>query len=375
MSPSPGTRVRVGSTLLEVLAEDRDLVWLAEFFRPALEVADGGGSPPAARVRLGRDPDRYARLRERLGSREPEPFEAFTLDGGFAVLPGFRDDRQWRWAFDARRHTFFGVDPTAREVDVLTESPAPEARLGLMRVVRELVWATRLGLGELPLHASGFVLGGRASLVCGRRRSGKTSLLIHALRGGADLLANDRILVASGVQPVARPVPTIVSIRKGTLERFEGCRERFDAARYDRARTIAECAPGIARGAPSTRREDRLPGISPAQLARLFHRELVGEAPIERILFASIDPAAEGLALEPLTREEGAREIEENRMLPSRPGRLAGLFLPVGADPRIPDDGERVPLSRLASAVQVFRCRIGRGAYAAPIERIQAGAC
>jgi hypothetical protein len=78
-------------------------------------------------------------------------------------------------------------------------------------------------------------------------RTGKTTLMIFAcLHGGARFMVNDRVLIARGASAwLVRGVPTVVTVRPGTLDYFPDLRRRIAAERPHAIFTAAECADGV----------------------------------------------------------------------------------------------------------------------------------
>ena len=137
-----------------------------------------------------------------------------------------------------------------------------------MRVVRELLVAGAKAADRLlDLHAAAFATSVGAVLLVGPKQAGKTTLLTHFLRcQQVSLIANDRVLVdVEPVPPIAFGVPTLVSVRKGTLELFP------DLRRTPNERPAifhSEESPESAIFDASYAAPSRDFGLSPAQLAQ-----------------------------------------------------------------------------------------------------------
>jgi hypothetical protein len=353
--------LRCGPAAIEVLSQDAaSLAWLAEFLAPAF-----GRTPtrrPHHRVFFDVAPARYAALQRRLRSAPTREIEGFGFDGHFSRHASFGDEEGRTWAYDPAG-AFIGVDEAAREILVVARRDAPRARLALMRVVRELAVSAQLRAGLLPVHGAAFAARGGAVLICGPKRAGKSSLLVHALTCGGAFLSNDRVFVDASARPRATPMPTIVMLREGTLSLFPSLRRDFERARYDRSRTLAECAPGVARRTPRARPGFDRPGISPAQLCDLLGAPMRAAAPVRALLFPRIDPRARGLALHRLAPARARSRLARPLMKPSHPMRLAALFSPARRRESVPATAERDACHQLASRVPAFECRLGPQAY------------
>jgi len=336
--------------------------WLAEFLSPAFEVGVGDRRADH-RIEIVADPAEHDRLHVGLETAQLGCLEGFTFDGRFSLHRGWVDAEGRLWAHDERYDAFYGVWGTAASrVRLVLRGPGEDARIATLRTVRELATTAQLRAGRLPLHAAAFLHRSRAMLVCGPKRAGKTTLLVHALRGGAEFLSNDRVLIAPGQEPIARAMPTIVMLRDGTLRHFAGLTAAFEDAAFDRARTLDECAPGVPRPAPRASQDFDRPGISPAQLCRLLGVPMRGAAPVGGILLPVVDPRVRGTVLEPLSSARAARALADNLLAGSRPTRASRVF---AAGPRLEVDPqtEAKRCRLLAARVPAWTCRLGPDAY------------
>ncbi len=372
MSPDP-LRLRYEGLTLEVAYSDAALgAWLAEFLSPAFEVL-GVGRRPDHRVHLVNAPAEHVRLHEVLKTAPLEDLEGFTFDGSFSRHRGWTDADGQLWVHDERYDAFYGVGGGAAQVRVVFGDDAAGARIAAMRVLRELTTTAQLRSARLPLHASAFLHEGQAVLVCGPKQSGKTTLLVHALRCGADFLSNDRVLVSGGARPIARPMPTIAMLREGTLRRFEGFRRSFEEAAFDRTRTLAECAPGVERPVPRAGRGFDRPGISPAQLCRLLGARMRGAAYVGKILLPVIDPGVRGMVLEPLAPDAVASALQENLLAASRPTRASRIFAAMPR-PELSREMEARGCRQLAERAPGYVCHLGPDAFERDLRDILASA-
>ncbi|MCK6461225.1 MAG: hypothetical protein L6Q95_15185, partial [Planctomycetes bacterium] len=242
-------RLAYGRLVIAVEGHEAPLAWLREFLGAPFEGA-APHAPPDHTLRLA-----YAEPPPVTG----EEVEVFSLDGDFVRLPSRRgSDGALILRDDAQQ---VGYEIRADSTAILAPADGPALRLAMLRVVREIATAHALGLGHLHLHAAAVDARGPVVALAGPRRSGKTTLLLHALlSGGVRYVTNDRLLVDLGADPpLARGMPAIVTLREETLARFPDFAARLAASAYSRERTLAEAAR--ARGARSN--------LSPAQLRAL----------------------------------------------------------------------------------------------------------
>jgi len=355
-------RLRHGPVAIDVLSDDAaSLVWLAEFLGPSF--AKRASGRPDHRVLFGVGPALYARVAGRLREARGRQLDGFGFDGRFSRHASVRDASGRTWVRDPHCAVLHGVDAAASEVLVAARRTGDRSRVALMRAVRELSISALLRAGRLPVHAAAFADRGGAVLICGPKRSGKTTLLVHALARGGAFLSNDRVFVDVARAPTATPMPTIVMLRDGTLSHFPRLLADFERARYDRARTLRECAPGVVRPAPRARRGFERPGISPAQLCALLGAKVRASGRVRAIVFPRIDPRARGLELRALTPALARARLARSLMTSSHPTRVSALFSPDRRRETLPARAEREACGRLAERVPAFECRLGAEAY------------
>jgi hypothetical protein len=366
---APPDRLRLGGGpfAVDVRGDRAALAWLVEFLGPSLAPVPVTAAAPDAEVAFRASPGEHERLRREAAAASPVERDAFTLDGSFARVRAWTAADGTTRAHDAELDAFYAIAAGARAVDVVVDRAEGRARIAWLRVVRELATVAFARAGLLPVHGAGFSDEKGAVLVLGPRRSGKTSLLVHALRGGASYLANDRAFVDASASPTARGMATIVALRDGTLDLFPDLRAAYEGARFDRDRTIAECAPGVDRPTPRVGPGFERAGIGPAQLCRLLGASMTAEAPVRALLFPRVDPEARGLVLEPLDGRAALEALSRSLLEPSEPARLSEVFAPDRAGTSVPAETERDTCRRLVERAPSFACRLGRDAFAGDV--------
>jgi len=357
-----GLRLRYGPTVTDVTARDPDvLVWLAEFFAPSFEVAECDANSPDHRVAFRADPERIARLVEARDTAT-DVLDAFTLDGRFTQNPTWTDEDGSTWVADEERDLFLRTTGDASRIDVVAGASEGPARILLMRVVRELAASAMVQAGCLPVHGAAIVVDDEVVLICGPKRAGKTTLLVHALHCGAAFAANDRVFV-DGLDPaMARGMPTIIKLRSGTVDRFEGLRSRFETARYDWTRTLRSCAPGIDRPDGHIASGGRR-GISGAQLCRLADVRMERGGRVRAVLFPRIDASIRGLVVERRSPAASLDDMRGSLLKPSNPTRTSNVLTPRGESVTLSVERESELCRRLIEHVPVYTCRLGPDAY------------
>ena len=273
------------------------LQWLREFLTPAFALhrvaggdggARGGGSAPRISLRIDAN-----RSRELLAAgADGGEVDAFVLDSGVVRLPTWRHHKGPA-VFDESTQVFYIVD--GHHTIVLSAVDRPAVRIALMRVIRELASNHAVDRGALLLHAAAFAINGRAVIVAGPKRAGKTTLLLQALETGqATYLGNDRVVISPSTNgPTARGMPTIVSIRASSLPLLPALTERLTRHCYHFRSTLAEVHAVEQNAKPAAVDPVSRQTLTPAQLCELTTSRAVAWAPASLLLFPQFDGARE----------------------------------------------------------------------------------
>lgn len=351
---------RCGAAVVEVQGDDPDSArWLAEFLTPWFEpVALGQGE---LSVQLTCSAAAFAALECRAAAATLHPVACFALDSQVVSLPSWAGDDGGTVVADREHGCFYRV--RRRAVEIIAQPGVCRLRVGLMRVVRELAVARILANESvLDLHAAAFAVGDRAVLLAGPKGAGKTTLLVNVLASGrASLLANDRVLVDAGAHPErAFGMPTLVSVKEGTLQLFPNL--RLDA--HERP-ALLHAGEMRSRDAGASGGDDapRVFALSPGQLARRLGAGTAQSAPLAAIVFPEISPTVDTWLLEPLAQAEAAGRLRACRY-GARLGRRPRTVFEESADGRLcrPEEQAAV-VHRLAARLPFLRCRLGRDAY------------
>lgn len=346
------------------------LDWIVEFLGPAFGAGEAA-TAAVRRVELVLDSEEFAARRRQLQEQPSRPLECFTLDGRFQVHPAADMPGSGTWFRDDAAPALVEVGNASR-VRVVAPEDGPDVRVTWMRVIRELATTRAHELSWLPLHGATLRReDGRGVVLAGPKRSGKTTLLLYGLaRLGARFVSNDRLFAAE--EPEAWRVhgmPTVVSVREGTLAQLPALAARFLDTRHRFHRTLAESE----RGSPAARRRPDVTCLSGAQLCDLLGCEAEAQAPLTAVLLPRIDPSVEGLVLRKLdAAEAAARLLDDGLLLAARPPRPSPAFAtraPDGAPDGAPDPGAlSARCLRLAQAVPCWEARLGPRVYAGATE-------
>jgi len=322
----------------EVEADSSLLRWLEEFF-PNTSL-DPISQESVWRVRVNH------------GSARPEgaPMgtqQGFTFDGRFSEHRATKDEHGRWWIADATEALAYLLDRRERTVDIISQASESPTRVAVLRVVRELATTACLRDGQLPIHGAAFARNdGSAVMVCGPKGAGKSSLLVHALRSGATYLANDRMMLEPAVPFVTHGMPTIVSLRPGMLDLFEGLKAKLEHHHM--------------------RSPDGSVWLTPTKFRRLFDAPKLERAPLGLLLFPRVDTSLRGLRFERLPRDHCASALAENLLRASDPIQSSEVFK-LGEKREVLESRFATDVCRMvAREVPAFRCVVGLESFDTP---------
>lgn len=344
----PAAGYSFGSASVDVDTDAADtLRWLTEFLTPWVDETAFGHADVRVSVTCSRSA--FDDLEHRSSAARLIP--CFALDSQLVTLPGW-DDRGGAVLADTELGCFYQVH--GHHVDIVGRPGERRVRLGLMRVVRETLAAQRLIQGQfLDLHTAAFEVEQRAVLVAGPKNAGKTTLLCYALASHrARLIANDRVFVdVDQVPGTVYGVPTLASVRPGTIQFFPGLRREFD-----------EHPMRFHTGERDLSSRGREFGLSPGQLAQRLGALCVRSAPLAAVVFPDVVDDTDTWTVEALSAVEGLALLGMCFYGAHREGSSRTIL--AGLSGAVPPSGEaHVVAGRLAEKVRFFRCRLGPRAY------------
>ncbi len=334
-----------------------DATWLREFLLPWF--APSGGAPDVT-VKLTVDKSRFEELLAE-GARGGQR-RLFMLDTRTVDLPCWQAAGQEKAFYHAAHCLFFLV--RGQTIELVAAEPQADSRIDIMRTIRELAMGVAQLSGHRFLHASAFAVGDRAALISGPREAGKTSLLTYALtHAPGGFIGNDRVLAKTrGTATRIRGMPTIVSIRDGTMDLFPGMREEI-AARYYRSRaTLAEAQRPATIAGMVVKQGGA--SITPRQFCTLLQCDPVPEAQATVLLFPRQTGRPGGLELHPLNAAEASARLQRGLFGHIGPDRLSDVFTvfpPHLVRRQAPDD--TALCRQLATAVPAWECLLGQDSY------------
>ena len=333
------------------------LRWLEEFFGPC-ETREPEG-PEVCEVRLSIDSGRHTAMR-RDEHGDQRRIDAFALDGGFAGLTLLSDTPAARLLRDEKSASFVTIGTGGHAVQIVAAADHARVRVLLMRVVRELAMLESLRRGDRLVHAAAAVHRGRAILIAGQKRAGKTTTLLGLLSTGeARYLSNDRVLVdLFSAPPMAYGLPTVAKVRADTLDYLPrltappGGRHYLTSREYDEGSSLLN----------PTRRPDH--SMSPAQLCRWLDVTAMAAAPIGLMVFVRVDPSVERFALRRLDSAEATDRLRDSLFSSGPSGLVSEAFGREWQARTGFDDARLLPLQ--AQGVTACECRVGPRAFYPP---------
>jgi hypothetical protein len=337
------------------------LRWLREFLTPAFE----SGPPEVGEwcVEVDEDQARYAALMRQGRCPGAVPVACFALDHDFIHLPSWSGPSGTHTVVDEESRAAYEVDRRQRSVRLIAAPRQRAVRKALMRVVRELAMDHVQRRGDLLLHAAALTVGGRGVVIAGPKDAGKTTLLIQLLRhGAARYVSNDRVVVSlADTHPRVRGMPTIISIRAGTLQLFPELCRRLTASTFHYRLTLDEAARGEC--GPARAWGDGRFGVSPAQFCALLGVEPLASARVSALVFPRIAPDERAMTVRKLSVSEAAERLGQS-VFGANPIAGAERLLAVSDDAPAAEPAVRAAgIARLAAAVPAFECRLGPDAY------------
>jgi hypothetical protein len=154
---------------------------------------------------------------------------SFMYDSRVLELPCRTNRRGGMVLYEKAYRAFYEVSADRRDVAIVIEKDSVSIRTPLMRTVREFAMNAAQAAGDFFLHASCFSVRGRAVVIAGPKKAGKTTLLLFACRPGAvAYVSNDRIRVQTrGAGYRLRGMPVIINIREGSFDFFPDVKRRL----------------------------------------------------------------------------------------------------------------------------------------------------
>ena len=279
-------------------ADPGAVAWIREYFGPSLTAGDG---PCAWEVGAGASPQAHAELLERRPA-DPEPRPWFAFDQSMFSLPSWETEGGSLVGDDAERSCLLEMRPG--ETEVVAGPHGRRWRFTLVMLIHELV-ATQLRGDQLEIHASAVAADGRAVLMVGPKRAGKTTLSFHLLRCGLfRSLSNDRAFV--GVESgtvAARGVPTSLRVGPAMAAEFPELGDGLPRIDRPHLHSAAELAHPPADSRPPETDELLL---SQGQAAAQLGAERAASAPLGALVFPEVDTATRGWSVERLSPPEVA---------------------------------------------------------------------
>lgn len=351
-----------GLTILAECGSAAHREWLREFLVPDFE--ESATNEIDCRVDVIVDSSLYAEVLGVGGTDGADHLDCFALDSSVVRLPILHRDGSVTTVSDAPFESVYTIDSDLQRVTILTHGENARVRASLLRVVREFAMNALHGCG-LFLHASALEVGGAGVAFAGQKAAGKTTMLTYLLgHGVGSYLSNDRVYVADReTVPIFRNVPTVISVRPGTLELCARFRDRLMDSGFA---TYLETLREAALSGPTEVRTNAFGNyfLSPAQFRTLLGASQQTSADAAALVFPVIDDRVATFELRPLVVDESMARIAQALLGAGtwRKGRDA-FTIPVER-PAPPYEALEVRARRFFEKVRCFELRLGPRAYA-----------
>ena len=334
-----------------------DIAWLTEFLVPWF---DQSVDPADVEVSIRHDQALFSELLALPPTRDR--INAFMLDTSLIDFPRWFMAGKQLVCYDESFQVFYLV--TNNRIDLICGDHTDNIRVSIMRVVREVAMGVAQLLGGRFLHASAFALDNRAVIITGPREAGKTSLLSYVLSNSkATFLANDRLLVnRHGPSIQCRGMPTIVSIRAGTMDLFPQMRKSIEKQRFTARVSMKEARQSKAV-TPLPTRDGRW-GLSSRQFCSVLGCEPQQEARGSILLFPRRTGRAGGIVLRQMEIPETRVHLQHSLFGNIGPDSLSDAFtiMPPDLQKQAITDDECL-FTSLENSLTVFDCELGNDAY------------
>lgn len=341
-----------------VTVEDQgDIEWLTEFLVPWFDLSD---STPDVEVSVRQDRAMF----EKLIACPPaqKRVNAFMMDTRVIDFPCWNIPGQQLACLDEQNQIFYLI--TDEQIHLVYSARPNNLRTSLMRVLREVAMGAAQLRGGRFLHASAFAINGRAVIVTGPRGAGKTSLLSYVLSNSkATFLTNDRLLVKRrGQQVQLRGMPTIVSIRSGTMKLFPKMRPSIEDQGFTTKVTMMEARQSETTTSLPTR--DGRWGLTPRQFCSILDCKPQREARAAILLFPRQTGLPGSIELRKTDTFETRDQLQHSLFGHIGPDSLSDAFtiVPPGLKKR-PADDDKTLFTALVNSMTAFDCELGNDAY------------
>lgn len=334
--------------------------WLREFLVPDFSCVDGEGD---CAVHIVADSSRYERELGDGPADDAALLDCFALDSSVVRLPILRRDGSATTVFDAQFDAVYEVEPDERRVTILSRPTSIRVRASLLRIVREFAM-NHLHSRGLFLHASAIAIGSGGIAFAGRKAAGKTTFLTYLLsHGTARYVSNDRVFVGDeGDRPVLRNIPTVISVRPGTLELCPEFGDRFLHSGF--TTYLTTLAESMDREDPVRPNQFGNYFLSPAQYRKLFEAPQQPQVRASALVFPIICADVETFKVRRLVSHEALARLPD-ALLGSGGWRKGADALTIPGAAPAPDRGALAARSeRFCHSVRCYEIRLGKKAFA-----------
>lgn len=288
--------------------------------------------------------------------------DSFILDTRIIKLSAWYSSTGESRIFDERFSVFYIINPQKLTVQLVTPSHNLKIRIALMRVIREFAMSKAINDGGVFIHGSAFSINQQGIIIAGRKRAGKTTLLLHNLHDSeTQYVSNDRILISlTNTKVKIRGMPSIVSIEPSSLANFPQLQQDFFLSGFKSNLTENEAKINPVK--PTVKKQGKY-SLTPGQLCSLLKTTAVSEVEAKAIIFPHITQSTGTIKLSKLSLEESVKKINTALLSQGCEKYQSDAFIPDSNTTKIDLETLKNPCQDLVSLIPCYQCELGTLAY------------
>lgn len=161
--------------------------------------------------------------------------DVFALDNKTIKLPVFYEGKDNKYLLDKESEIVYKIEEQNKAFNVISKNDNRFSRKAVMRILREIAMNHCITLGHQIIHCAALSYYGKGILIAGAKGAGKTTLLMGLLQlSDYCYIANDRAVISMDNNfPEIHGIPTIVNIKRNTLNIFPNFHDILMAGDYD----------------------------------------------------------------------------------------------------------------------------------------------
>lgn len=210
------------------------MIWLEEFLQPSFLFLSDHESPDF-KVVFCHSSEKYSSIMQELRYQKFKLVNLFTLDNKESVVKYYNLSNLKNIIIDEINKIAYLINPSSRTLEIICDKENRHSRKSLARVIRELGIGYFNTTGCPILHAAAISLAGKGVVIIGDKGAGKTTLLMSLLtEDTSNFISNDRVVLdINNSQTCILGLPTIVNVKKNTIDMFVEFKKNLKIKKYD----------------------------------------------------------------------------------------------------------------------------------------------